>query len=272
MTYLVDERSVTSSRPVELYEFTAPSTTYRYVSNYHTDYSFGGDTYTLVAIRRSAIAGTSQNDPPAVDIDCDSDLDVVQDFLRDQERSLVLKITRVQQVSGESRVVWEGAVAAITVEGDRGKIRSHSSFGSRLDSAISGVSFQPLCNHRLYDDRCAILESNHRTVTTVSSITDSTTIVVAAVGSDTHKDGELIHVSSGERRLIVDQSGTTLTISSPFPAIAVSDSVQVLAGCDHTVQTCRDTFANVVNFGGHPYVPSINPVLAGLKAAEIFSS
>lgn len=275
MTFPADEKSVTQSRPIELYEFTAPNNTYRYTS-WYKDYSFGGDTYTAVPLSRTDVAGTSQNDPPAVDITCDDELQIVVDFLRTQERSLTLKITRVQQVSGASLVWWEGEVSAITVQhGGRAKIRSESDFGNKLDSAIPGVSFQPLCNHRLYDARCTVLESARTTSTTIDSITDSVTIVVNAVGANTHKNGELIHTPSGERRLIVDQSGTTLTIASPFPdsaSVSATDAVDVLEGCDHTVQTCRDQFSNVENFGGHPYIPSINPVRAGLKAAELLTS
>ena len=37
--------------------------------------------------------------------------------------------------------------------------------------------------------------------------------------------------------------------------IAVGDTFTVTAGCDKALSTCRDRFANVVNFGGFPRMP-----------------
>jgi uncharacterized phage protein (TIGR02218 family) len=42
--------------------------------------------------------------------------------------------------------------------------------------------------------------------------------------------------------------------------IEVGDPYTVFYGCDKTLPTCRDTFNNVVNFRGEPYVPGVDKV------------
>ena len=37
--------------------------------------------------------------------------------------------------------------------------------------------------------------------------------------------------------------------------LAVGDEVEITAGCDKQLATCRDKFANVVNFRGFPHMP-----------------
>jgi hypothetical protein len=64
--------------------------------------------------------------------------------------------------------------------------------------------------------------------------------------------GEVIRLSDGERRGILDQTGTTLTLDVPFRELVVGDALQVWAGCDLTIETCLAKFGNVPNFGGHP--------------------
>ncbi|SER65000.1 phage conserved hypothetical protein BR0599, partial [Faunimonas pinastri] len=39
-------------------------------------------------------------------------------------------------------------------------------------------------------------------------------------------------------------------------AVAVGDTFAVTAGCDKQFGTCRDRFANLLNFRGFPYMPS----------------
>ena len=40
------------------------------------------------------------------------------------------------------------------------------------------------------------------------------------------------------------------------------NTVRVTAGCDKSLATCRDVFANVINFQGEPHVPGIDALAA----------
>lgn len=50
-------------------------------------------------------------------------------------------------------------------------------------------------------------------------------------------------------------------------AIAVSDAFTVIAGCDKRFGTCRDRFANSINFRGFPHIPGNDFVIAGANAS-----
>ena len=43
--------------------------------------------------------------------------------------------------------------------------------------------------------------------------------------------------------------------------IAAGDTYTLAPGCDKSLETCRDVYANVVNFRGFPHVPGTLEVL-----------
>lgn len=66
--------------------------------------------------------------------------------------------------------------------------------------------------------------------------------------------------SSGKRMGITDavarHSGGTLVFFSPVGEwIAPGNALTVYAGCDKQFATCRQKFANGVNFQGFPHIP-----------------
>jgi hypothetical protein len=49
---------------------------------------------------------------------------------------------------------------------------------------------------------------------------------------------------------------------APMPfTVAVGDAYEVYQGCDKQMTTCRDTFSNMVNYRGFPYIPGIDQML-----------
>lgn len=48
----------------------------------------------------------------------------------------------------------------------------------------------------------------------------------------------------------------------PMPSdIQSGDTATITVGCDKTVDTCRDTFGNIVNFRGHPHIPGVQKLI-----------
>ena len=54
--------------------------------------------------------------------------------------------------------------------------------------------------------------------------------------------------------------GLTL-LETPVRPIAPGDDFVARAGCDKRLETCRDRFANVVNFRGFPHIPGQDAVI-----------
>lgn len=55
----------------------------------------------------------------------------------------------------------------------------------------------------------------------------------------------------------------TLALPMPYPISdgSPSDTFTITAGCDKSLTTCRDRFANVVNFRGEPYLPGTDRIV-----------
>lgn len=53
----------------------------------------------------------------------------------------------------------------------------------------------------------------------------------------------------GDRRMIIKHEDDDLEILVPFSRpVSVGDSVEIVAGCAHTLEVCEDKFANAINY------------------------
>ncbi len=76
-------------------------------------------------------------------------------------------------------------------------------------------------------------------------------------------DGHTVEIA----RHRLDAGGARLDLWLATPAaVAVGDGVAAMPGCDKSFETCRDRFANQLNFQGFPHIPG-NDFLLQLAAA-----
>jgi hypothetical protein len=274
MSFDSDEKSVATNRPAELYEFAAPTKTYRYTSASDT-IVYAGNTYTPAAIKRSTIVQTGSQDPTQFTVEAPVDLA----FVADQRgvipsQGITFTLRRLQRVSGIATVRKMGKVSSIVRKRSGNTQVAIIAIPSLLDIALAtmvpGLVFQSNCNNHLYDAVCTVDRNLYKVTTTVSSIADSLNLTVGSDGGhpgDWFDGGEMIHVASGERRTILFRTGgTSFRIKDPFPALANGDSLQLFAGCKKRLDSdCLNKFNNVVNFTGFPFIPEINPFKDGFR-------
>jgi hypothetical protein len=60
----------------------------------------------------------------------------------------------------------------------------------------------------------------------------------------------------------------TLYIDRPFIKATTGQSVTLYPGYDASIDQCDLKFNNRINFGGHPYIPNINPAVKAIKPKE----
>jgi uncharacterized phage protein (TIGR02218 family) len=137
---------------------------------------------------------------------------------------------------------------------------------SRLDQA-AGRIFQRTCPWALGDTRCRIdLAAAGRhgagTVDKVLSAFDFTAAGLDGLATGVFSRGRLVWTSGANDGLALEVKSHSagagvarfsLLLPVPEPMEA-GDAFTVTAGCDKTFETCRDRFANVVNFGGFPHM------------------
>ena len=266
MTFASLETSVESGRPIELYEFIIGSSVYRYTS-VEQQTSFGGYTWFPRNITRSDPEQASDEQRQQLEISMPSDDEVTSRFIGIVPGQLMtLSVYRFHQGDPEVYLLWTGKItgAAYTENGAKCTLRGVTTEGA-FSRPIPHFKYQSLCNHILYDGNCQVNKESFKfsAVVTATSGNQVTIPGISVLGADWAVGG---YISSADTdfRLIVGQNGDILTMMLPFHSNPVGVTVDVYAGCDHTLATCNTKFNNRLNYGGYPYVPTKNPFDSGV--------
>lgn len=147
----------------------------------------------------------------------------------------------------------------------------------RLD-VPTGRSFRATCDADLGDARCgvALSDPRYRAEGRVVAVPEPGRLVVAlatmfapdwfAGGRLAWIDGANAGGSSDLRGETRDGADLVLDLWEPPPHSALpGDAVRLTAGCDKRLATCRDRFANALNFQGFPHMPGNDFVLRGVE-------
>lgn len=131
-----------------------------------------------------------------------------------------------------------------------------------------GQIYSPACRADLGDGRCRV---------GLSAFTASGVVTAAADGRGFTDAGRgeaagwfdhglltwLTGANAGGTMEVRSFAGGLFTLFLPMRrAIAAGDAYSVTAGCDRRFATCRDKFANSVNFQGEPHVPGNDFLIA----------
>lgn len=261
------ESSTEQAQPVELYRFVGTHRTYLLTSD-AVPHTYGGLTYLPAAgLQRSNIKVSSQDgsdDEITVSIPIEQ-LIVQENAFQVTPPKLDLIMYRKQRDTDAGEVAWRGPVSLISVDGGLAQFKCPSILSVILTADVPNVAFQPMCNHVLFDRRCGISRNANRVVTTVAQLySDPRLIRLTSRGSfaaNWFKNGELVNTATGERRSIVDESGSTsVIVNYEFSKLAVGSPVELVSGCDHgwfSDQGCPK-YNNHTRFGATPFMPGNN--------------
>lgn len=147
-------------------------------------------------------------------------------------------------------------------------------FGLRsLASALRqerGDLVQPQCRvARLGDAQCGVNLATFTFSATVLSVADTFHLVASDSQVSGVFDQGTLGLTSGAnaglRREIkthtLSGGHASLALARKFPwPVSAGDSCLLVAGCDRRLATCRDKFANVLNFRGEPYLPGTSVI------------
>ena len=95
----------------------------------------------------------------------------------------------------------------------------------------------------------------------------------ATTKPDDYFAGGWLEVGTGanfERRGILHSSTTTLHIDRPLiKTTVVHTAMNFYPGYDGSIDQCETKFSNRINFGGHPYIPNVNPGVQAMKPKQV---
>ncbi len=149
-----------------------------------------------------------------------------------------------------------------------------------------GRRYGALCDAELGDDRCrvSLADAVRRADTVVAAVSDPIGhpggfIVMTMTGfvPGAFTGGTALFTggaNAGQSLPILAHAGDgsgqeTITLWSAPPApLAAGDAVTLTVGCDKRFTTCRDTFANALNFRGFPHIPGNDFVATYARQGE----
>jgi hypothetical protein len=262
MTFLQDEQSVSNNRPQELYQFIGSYTNYYYTSA-SQPLTYLSNTYIPAAIERTDIIPAVQDQKSDITIQIPATDPIVLAYgVPTPPEKLELTIHRYQEVSGEASVIFKGNVSSVTITSNiMAELTIPSIFTDALNKQFPGIYYQNQCNNVLYDARCGLNRNSFSVITTLTSIIGTKQVSVASVGAYSLGELKAGYIQCGQdNRLIVEQTGTTLTLNQGFHSSVIPGLPCTLyVGCDHRISTCRTKFNNVINFSGQNYIPTSSP-------------
>jgi uncharacterized phage protein (TIGR02218 family) len=180
-----------------------------------------------------------------------------------------IEIWRVNWADASQRLLMrKGVLGDVTRSGNafQAEIRG---LAQALNQPV-GRSFGHLCDADLGDARCGLsLSAASGTIATAYDARRFTVSGLTAPSGD-FTGGKLAFTSGANAGLAMEVkrhavSGALVSIElwqAMARGVAAGDGFIVTPGCDKQFATCRDRFANAVNFRGFPYMPGNDAVMA----------
>ena len=176
---------------------------------------------------------------------------------------IVVSVVNWADLTQGEMIVQTGTIGNVQAAGN-GYVAEMRSLSQALQNTVGRVITRR-CDADLGDTRCGI---DLATYTVTGSVTaDSTDQRTFAASDLPASPGGLLTWISGANtgRAMGIRTASAGNIGLDLPmcrSIAAGDTYSASAGCDKNLSTCRDTYANVANFRGCPFIPGPDAVLA----------
>jgi len=248
---------------VEIYRFASRTERWLFTSA-DRDQIHLGETYTAVPIGREKNEMTENIHKASLTVSVPRDNALASRYFADRPESMV-SLT-IYEIGGPSpRTIWKGRIVSVNAAGARVKITLESIFTSLNRPGLRAV-YQLSCRHPLYGTYCRVLSSQHQTLANITAIS-GVTLTVSGIGGFANgwfTSGYL--VQEGIRyRMIMTHTGDQITIDRP---LRHTGEIRIYPGCNHLMSDCKNKFANLLNFGGFPWIPGQTP-FEGLGALGV---
>ena len=268
----------TSRRPIYLYEFSLPGPAifWRFTS-YWQDVTSDGDVFIAKAITHGQLTRSSESKKESLSIDAyyESTHPLALFLPLTLPFPMYCDVYSVTVADLDTRTtIFCGQLSEPDVNGQK----LTAKILSLLDAADRKLPSMPIsarCSYQTFDQRtCKLDRANFEEAGNIEVISGRTIRVhnLSDFATDYFSWGTF-EAGAGiefEVRFIlkatrVDADTQDLLLDIPLVHAVVTDAVTLLPGDDHRVETCDAKFSNLVNFGGHPYVPRRNLTLQAME-------
>jgi len=160
-------------------------------------------------------------------------------------------------------VLFSGTIAKVDPSSTMVRLTARSDLDKLLVQMPRNL-FSPACTHTLFDPGCGLARASYVVTGSVTASPAPTTTAFHTTltnASDYFQLGVIVMTSgaaTGARAAIktYSSSGGAVVLTMGLPAIpATGDTFQVIPGCDKTLDTCTNRFANQIHYRGFPWIP-----------------
>jgi len=285
MSFSDQETSVESGAPIELYTITGSDTFY-YTSSAEP-YVRDGITYEPVAMKRTAPTVSLKESSGNISIKFPFNNPFAARYLGGVPPSpdrLTIQQVHLGDPTAELNPLWSGSVSSVKFAGTEATV-SLAGMMNVLATQVPTQTFSWMCDHNLFNNQCRVNEATFTFDFTVISISsDGVTVTLkdegdaqARIDADVafFNGGTFLTGVDGSQRMGVKFEPTsstneyTLVLLVPISGLAAGQAITFTAGCDKSIDTCVARFNNAENYGGFPYVPTLNPFTADAKLTKV---
>jgi len=258
------KEEATQRKPAELYhiwKFNA-DVHYRYTSG-DVAVTYNGDNYTPATIERGETQYDAKLENSSLTVKAARVTTPFIEYLAVNPLDLywieVFKLFR-DQTPLEASVVFVGQIKTVSFKGIAAQIDCVG-FEIYLQRTIPQFRYGPPCNWTLFDSKCTIDKTLYSTNAVLTDLSvDGLTLTSATFALEADDYYTYGYAEFGDaKRMITSHIGDVVKLNYKIPELANGNTVTCFAGCSLDIETCRDKFNNVVNFGGHCYIPVDNP-------------
>lgn len=257
----------------ELYLFDTGGTRWTYTSG-DAPVTYLGDTYEPVPIGRGGVEQTQDINKQDLQVKVARDNDMGLLHLQYAPDSITALTVFVREEDGEFAVFWKGRVTGARADGSEITLICESEFTTMRQPGLR-ARFQKNCRHAVYSRGCRLDFESHGTYAAITAINGLTlTVPDAALQPTGYYLAGVVRLF-GAIRMITAHNGSQITVAREIPGAAEqlaatgyglaygldygAAAVKLFPGCDRARMTCHSKFNNIVNFGGFPWIPAINP-------------
>ena len=170
-------------------------------------------------------------------------------------------------------VDWETRESHVLYSGTLGQIDDNGrEFSAELRSAKRVLEkdlvprTSPTCRATFCGPGCGLSSAKFSMRSMISAIDfDLNRITLDVLASSPYVDGQIKLLNGPQTGIsfgVLSVNGDWMSLDRPIDlGTEIGTPVEILEGCDHTLQTCESRFHNAVNFRGEPFLPG-NDLLA----------
>lgn len=283
MSFETQEQSTESGSPIELYTFEGADT-FRYTSA-AVSQVVGLNTFKAIPMKRTAPVVSLKEDSGSMSIELPFRDPFALRYLGGippAPDTVIIEQFHSSDSTQEVTLFWKGSVSSVTFSGTKATV-ALSGLMAKTSQQIPSQTYSWMCDHNLFDKRCKLSQAAFTypfTIVAVSTdglqitLSETDGVAAAAVAADVSyfNGGLFLTGADGSQRMGLDFSVSgsdfILTLLVPILGVVVGQGISYTSGCDKSVDTCVSRYGNVKNYGGFPFVPTLNPHSADLSKTK----